>query len=235
MLNFRPNVLGVANPAVRTSLSFPASSAFLVIPILFLAFPFGALAQSSSDPDARALQRLKWMRQNQGNLWNVTPDEGAFLRDVAAKVQAKRALEIGTSNGYSAIWIAMGLRPTGGHLLTLEIDEGRARLAQENFRAAGVDATVTLKLGDALEEIPKLQGPFEFVFIDASKQDYVQYLNMVLPMVPPGGVIVAHNVTDLRDELRDFLHAVGTNPQLKTTIENPGPGGFSVSYKLPPK
>jgi caffeoyl-CoA O-methyltransferase len=175
------------------------------------------------------------MRQHQGNLWNVSPAEGAFLRDLAAKVRAKRALEIGTSNGYSTIWITMGLRSTSGHLLTLEIDEGRARLAQENFRAAGVSALVTLKLGDALEEIPELQGPFEFVFIDAAKQDYVQYLNLVLPMVPPGGVIVAHNVTDLRDELLDFIRAVQTNSQLKTTIENPGPAGFSVSYKLPPK
>lgn len=213
----------------------PNSVALLLAAILFLAFPAGTRAESSSNSDTRALERLRWMRQHEGNMWNVSPAEGAFLRDLAAKVQAKRALEIGTSNGYSGIWIAMGLRPTNGHLLTLEIDEGRARLAEENFRAAGVDSTVTLKLGDALHEVPKLQGPFEFVFIDAWKQDYVKYLNMVLPLVPSGGVIVAHNVTDLRDELLDFIHAVQTNPQLQTTIQNPGPGGFSVSYKLPAK
>ncbi len=93
---------------------------------------------------------------------------------------------------------------------------------------------VTLRLGNALEEIPKLQGPFEFVFIDAWKQDYVRYLEMVLPLVPPGGVIVAHNVRDLRAELEDFIRAVKANPQLHTTFENPGPGEFSVSVKLPP-
>jgi caffeoyl-CoA O-methyltransferase len=232
MLNPRSCRLGVAPFTSRNSVAF---FALLLAAGLLLAFPAGTPAQSSSNSDTRALERLRWMRQQEGNLWNVSPDEGAFLRDLAAKAQAKRALEIGTSNGYSGIWIAMGLRPTNGHLVTLEIDEGRARLAQENFRAAGVDSTVTLKLGDALKEVPKLQGPFEFVFIDAWKQDYVKYLNMVLPMVPPGGVIVAHNVTDLRDELLDFIHAVQTNPQLKTTIENPGPGGFSVSYKLPTK
>lgn len=205
----------------------------LLIAFYLVAFSKSTTAQSSAD--ARALERLKWMRQNEGNLWNVNPDEGAFLRGLAERVHAKGGLEIGTSNGYSSIWIGMGLRKEGGHLLTLEIDEGRANLAQANFRAAGLDSVITLKLGDALKEVPKLRGPYDFVFIDAWKQDYVKYLNMVIPLVRPGGVIAAHNVTNLRDELADFIKAVQTNPQLRTTIENPGPGGFSVSYKLPAK
>jgi len=214
-----------------------ANAPFNTICLQMLLVAFCLFASSKSMPaqtnaDTRALERLKWMRQNQGNLWNVNPDEGAYLRNLAEKVHAKEALEIGTSNGYSSIWIGMGLRKEGGHLLTLEIDEGRAKLAQGNFRAAGLDSVITLKLGDALEEVPKLRGPYDFVFIDAGKQDYVRYLDMVIPIVRPGGVIVAHNVTDLKEELTDFLRAVQTNPQLKTTIENPGPGGFSVSYKL---
>jgi len=199
----------------------------------FCLFASSKTTSAQSSPDTRALERLKWMRQNEGNLWNVNPDEGAFLRDLAERVHAKAGLEIGTSNGYSSIWIGMGLRQQGGHLLTLEIDEGRAKLAQANFHAAGLDSVITLKLGNALKEVPKLTGPYDFVFIDAWKQDYVKYLEMVIPIVSPGGVIVAHNVTDLREELTDFVRAVQTNPQLKTTIENPGPGGFSVSYKLP--
>jgi len=199
----------------------------------FCIFAFAKKSPAQGGGDAPALERLKWMRQNEGNLWNVNPDEGAFLRDLAEKVHAKSGLEIGTSNGYSSIWIGMGLRQQGGHLLTLEIDEGRAKLAQANFRAAGLDSVITLKRGDALKEVPKLRGPYDFVFIDAWKQDYVKYLDMVVPIVSPGGVIVAHNVTDLREELTDFIQAVRTNPQLKTSIENPGPGGFSVSYKLP--
>jgi len=201
----------------------------LMAALILLAFPGGISAQEGAD--ARALERLKWMRQNERNLWNVNADEGAFLRNLAEKVQARQALEIGTSNGYSSIWIGMGLRREGGHLLTLEIDEGRAKLAQANFKAAGLDSVITLKLGDALAELPKLHGPYDFVFIDAWKQDYVKYLNLVIPVVRPGGVIVAHNVIDLKAELTDFIHAVKTNPRLKTNIENPGPGGFSVSYK----
>ena len=206
----------------------------LLLTALYL-FAFSKNAPAQGGADARALERLKWMRQNEGNLWNVNADEGAFLRALAEKVHAKEGLEIGTSNGYSSIWIAMGLRKERGHLLTMEIDEGRAKLAQANFRAAGLDSVITLKLGDALKEVPKLRGPYDFVFIDAWKQDYVKYLDMVIPIVRPGGVIVAHNVTDLREELTDFIRAVQTNPQLKTTLENPGPGGFSVSYKLPAK
>lgn len=215
------------------------SSRFLQTAVLFalstflstFVTPAPAAAQAAKDADGAALARLEWMRRVQGNMWNVNPEEGKFLRDLVLKVNARHALEIGTSNGYSGIWTAMGLRVTGGHLTTLEIDEGRAKLAQESFQQAGVAPLVHLIRGDALKEIPRLQGPFEFVFIDASKQDYVNYLKMVLPLVPSGGVIVAHNVTDLHDELVDYLREVQTNPQLKTTIENPGPGGFAVSFK----
>ena len=194
-----------------------------------------ALGQAAGPAEERAQARLAWMREHQKGMWNVAPSEGAFLRDEVVKAKAKRALEIGTSNGYSGIWTALGLRKTGGHLTTLEIDEGRAKLAEENFRAAGVEPLVTLERGDALELIPKLSGPFDFVFIDAGKEDYVRYLELVLPKVPPGGVIVAHNITDLKALLGDFIQAVKTSPELETIFVDAGPGGFSVSRKLPPR
>ena len=189
------------------------------------------LAQQTARPNQRVLGRFEWMRQNEGNLWNITAAEGAFLRDLMVKVKAQRALELGTSNGYSSLWIALGLRQTGGHLNTVEIDRGRARLAEENFRAAGLDSLITVRVGDALQEIPQVPGPLDFVFIDVWKQGYIPCLKLALPKIRPGGVIVAHNVTNLREELAGFIHEVTTNPQLQTTIENPGPGGFSVSYK----
>lgn len=195
----------------------------------------GALAQEAGQADAQALDRLGWMPKNQTGMLNVNSNEGAFLRDQVIKVKAKHALEVGTSNGYSSIWIALGVRQSGGHLTTLEIDPVKVKLATENFRIVGVDSLITLMPGDALKTIPTLKGPFEFVFIDAWKQDYVKYLDMVLPLVPPGGVIMAHNVTDLRSQLLDFIERVKTDPRLKTTFADPGPGGFSVSVKLPAK
>jgi caffeoyl-CoA O-methyltransferase len=207
--------------------------------VLFLACamlifsPAPAGAQQANNPLALALERLAWMSKNQLGMLNVSASEGAFLRDQVIAAKAKRALEIGTSNGYSTIWIALGLRQTNGRLTTLEIDATKVALARENFRAAGVESLITLQQCDALEEIPKLSGPFEFVFIDAWKRDYVRYLDMVLPLVPPGGVIVAHNITNQRAELQDFIDRVKSDPRLKTTIANPGPGGFSVSVKQP--
>lgn len=191
--------------------------------------------QETSTADAQALARLDWMPRNQTGMLNVNANEGAFLRDQVIKVKTKHALEVGTSNGYSSIWIAMGVRQTGGHLTTLEIDDRKVTLATENFRVAGVDPLIRIVHGDALKEIPKLEGPFEFVFIDAGKGDYVTYLDMVLPKMPAGGVIVAHNVADLRSQLLDFIERVKTDPRLKTTFADPGPGGFSVSTKLPTK
>lgn len=217
------------------SISRFAALTALIAPLAFSGSAPKACPQPAQDAEGRALGRLAWMRKNQAGMWNIDANEGAFLRDQVVKVRAKRALEIGTSSGYSAIWIALGLRQTGGHLVTVEIDEPRAGLAQENFRAAGVASLVTLRQGDALEEVPKLQGSFEFVFIDASKDDYIKYLEMVLPLVPPGGVIVAHNTADMRWSMEDFIQAVKTHPQLKTTFAGPGPGGFSVSIKLAQK
>jgi predicted O-methyltransferase YrrM len=188
-------------------------------------------AEPDSDPDAAAMTRLEWMPTNQTGMLNVSADEGAHLRDHVIKAKAKRALEIGTSNGYSTIWIALGARKTGGHVTTLEIDDAKVKLAGENFRAAAVEQLITQVHGDALKEIPKLHGPFEFVFIDAWKQDYVKYLDMILPMVPPGGIIMAHNTRNLRSELEDFIQKVTQHPELETILVEPGPGGFSVSVK----
>lgn len=200
---------------------------------ILLAFP--QFLARANDPDAAALARLEWMPKNQTGMLNVDANEGAMLRDYVLKAKTRRALEIGTSNGYSSIWIALGLRQTGGHLTTLEIDERKVKLANENFRVADVDSLIAIVHGDALKEIPKLQGPFEFVFIDAGKSDYITYLDMVLPMVPPGGIIMAHNTKNLRSALLDFLERVQTEPQLKTVLVEPGPGGFSVSVKQPAK
>ena len=210
------------------SASWPA---WLLLALLVGTLLPDAASLGDQKPDERAQERLAWMREHQTGMWNISPREGLYLYDLVIEHHLKRGLEIGTANGYSSIWIAAGMRSTGGRLLTLEIDEERAALARENFRAAGVEPFVTLDRVDALEEIPKLQGPFDFVFIDAGKEDYVRYLEMILPLVPPGGVIVAHNVKDMAAQLQEFIHKVKANPELKTTFADPGPGGFSVSVK----
>jgi caffeoyl-CoA O-methyltransferase len=179
---------------------------------------------------ATALAQLDRMVKSQHGMMNIAPSEGEYLSNLVVKLKAKRVLEIGTSHGYSGIWLALGLSQTGGQLVTLDIDKGRHAMAVQNFRAAGLAAYADLRLTDALKEIPKIDGPFDLVFIDAWKPDYIRYLKMVLPKMRPGGAIAAHNVKSQASEMEDFLQEIQTNPALKTEFVTVGPSGLSISY-----
>ena len=161
---------------------------------------------------------------------NIEPVEGAYLRDLVKKVHARRALEIGTSTGYSGSWIALGLRETGGKLITIEIDAPRHNKAVSHFRATGLADLIDARLGDALVESPKVEGPLDFVFIDALKPDYLKYYEIVLPKMRPGGVIAAHNVVSHPKDMADFLTRIKTDPKVKSEIVTPGWQGISITY-----
>ncbi len=144
---------------------------------------------------------------------------------------AKRALEIGGASGYSAIWMGLALRETGGTLVTIEYDPVRARELADNIRRAGLSDIVQVVAGDAFQQIPKLPGTFDFVFLDAWKRDYKRFLDLVYPRLDKGGLFLAHNVVNKRSEMGDFLDAVQKNPSLWTTIVAPSGEGMSVSLK----
>lgn len=166
------------------------------------------------------------------DLLSVSEEDGRLLRVMVTASGAKRALEIGGANGYSAIWIGLGLRDTGGSLTTIEFDPARARSAQENLRQAGLSGIVTVVSGDAFVEIPKLAGNFDFVFLDAWKRDYKRFFDMVFPRLQPHGLFLAHNVVNKAGEMRDFLAAIQRNPAVLTTIVKPADEGMSVSVKI---
>ena len=161
----------------------------------------------------------------------VSEEDGRFLRVLIATSKAKRALEIGGASGYSAIWIGMGLRDTGGTLVTMEYDAGRAKELAENVKRAGLSDVVTVVSGDAFQHLPSLSGSFDFVFLDAWKKDYKRFLDLMLPRMNKGGLFVAHNVVNKRSEMGDFLDAIWKNPALWTTIVSPSSEGMSVSVK----
>jgi predicted O-methyltransferase YrrM len=163
----------------------------------------------------------------------VSEEDGRFLRVMVAAAGAKRVLEIGSAFGYSAIWIGFGLRETGGHLTSIEFDPARAKVAADNVRKAGLADVVTVVPGDAFVEVPKLNGGFDFVFVDAWKRDYKRFLDMVLPRLAARGLFLAHNVVNKQDEMRDFLAAIKNDPRLLTTIVAPSGEGISLSYKRP--
>jgi predicted O-methyltransferase YrrM len=162
----------------------------------------------------------------------VSEEDGRFMRVLVLTNGAKHALEIGAAYGYSAIWIGLGLKQTGGHLTTIEYDSARAKAAADNIRRAGLADTVTVIHGDAFKEIPKVAGAFDFVFLDAWKPDYGRFFEMVWPRLMPRGLFLAHNVVNKQSEMKDFLAAIGDSPTVATTIVRPGSEGMSVTVRL---
>lgn len=193
-------------------------------------------AKSSPVAGAQAekhiLSVLEDIHENQRRgMMNVPPEDGRLLRVLTEAVGAKCVVEIGTSNGYSGLWSCLALRNTGGKLITYEIDADRAQLARKNFKRAGVDEMITLVEGDAHEEVKKLTGPIDILFLDADKEGYIDYLEKLLPLVRPGGLILAHNTSNVRAGMEDYLKAVTTNPDLETIFLHEQKQGMGVTLK----
>jgi caffeoyl-CoA O-methyltransferase len=197
--------------------------------------------------DARVRQVIENHRQSWEGM-NVPQADGQALYDIIVKQGYKNALEIGTSNGYSGLWISWALSKTSGKLITIEIDRDRHDQAVAYFREAGLAQYVDARLGNAHDLVPALPGPFDFVFCDADKEWYENYLEAVLPKITVGGCFAAHNVSDFsgrgarggRGGFRrgyggmtgGFLEYAISFPNLETSVLNiPGSAGLSVSYK----
>jgi caffeoyl-CoA O-methyltransferase len=198
-----------------------------LLPALFLVLSVPVFAQTRVDP----MKVLSEIRAKDAGQLAVSQEDGRFLRVLTATAGAKRVLEIGGASGYSAIWIGLGLRATGGRLITIEYDPVRARELADNVRRAGLSDIVTVVPGDAFKEIPKLTGTFDLVFLDAWKKDYKAFFEMVFPRIDKGGLFVAHNVVNKRSEMGDFLDAIERHPQAWTTIVKPSGEGMSLTYK----
>jgi predicted O-methyltransferase YrrM len=162
----------------------------------------------------------------------ISEEDGRFLRVLVATRGAKSILEIGAASGYSGIWLGLGARESGGRVVAIEYDPGRAKEAAANVARAGLDDVVRVVHGDAFAEIPKLQGTFDFVFLDAWKPDYKKFFDMVFPRLTPGGLFTAHNVVNKKSEMEPFLQTIQNNPALFTSIVSPSGEGMSVSYKI---
>jgi len=153
----------------------------------------------------------------------VDADNGRMLRLLAETAGAKNVVEIGTSTGYSGLWICLALQNTGGRLTTFEIDPARAEQARKHFEQAGVAGLVEVVVGDAHEKVKRLEDPIDLLFLDADKEGYASYLQALLPLVRPGGLIAADNVA----MAPDYVKAVTTDPQLDTVFF----GRFAVTLK----
>lgn len=154
------------------------------------------------------LAELEIYARTHPNAWAVPRVAGKFLHSLAVATQAKAVLELGTSTGYSGVWLAAAMQRTGGRVLTIEPDPDKVKLANESFAKAKVAAHIGLVKGKALDVLTQLDGPFDLVFVDALKEDYIAYVAQLWHKLKSGGLIVADNVDDLKTQLAPYINYV---------------------------
>ena len=161
---------------------------------------------------------------------NVSESDGRLLRQLAESIGARRIVELGTSTGESGLWFSLALRKTGGKLYTHDIDLGRIAVARENFKRAGVDNIVIITEGDAHQTARKNSDPIDILFIDAEKEGYADYLKELLPLVRPGGLVIAHNMQRPTPDPH-YIEAITTNPDLDTSFVLMDGAGVGITLK----
>jgi predicted O-methyltransferase YrrM len=185
---------------------------------------------ASMSLDARVEKFLSDKRSDWHD-WNVPYEDGKVLHDLIVRNNYTRALEIGTSSGHSAIWIAWALSKTGGKLITIEIDAKLHQKALQNFKAVGLEAFIDARRADAHQLVKALEGPFDFVFLDADKEWYTQYFKDLEPKLANGGCFTAHNASNSFLGIKEFLDHIRSRPDYQTTIDRSSSSGISISYK----
>ena len=227
--------LGINTADMKTISSFFRCAASCLA--LLLVF-YGTTGQAQDAVKTKALdQTVQNFLKDNKRQWrdmNVPSSDGQMLYDIIIKKGYTRGLEIGTSTGHSAIWIAWAFSKTGGKLITIEIDEDRHKQALENLQKAGLLAYVDARLANAHDLVKTIEGPFDFVFSDADKGWYTNYFKDVDPKLTSGGCFTAHNIRPPGRKgmtgTKEFLDHIMSLENYTTTVDNSG-GGLSISYK----
>ncbi len=212
--------------------------AIWILVAVSLAVAATALAQRRGRPDSSNLSMtrnetekkivgvLDRMARQHETYLSVPVKDGKALRMIAEGANAQRVVEVGTSTGYSGLWLCLALVNTGGHLTTFEADHGRAEQARQHFAEAGCADRITIVEGDAHKNVTQVEGPVDVVFLDADKDGYKDYFESLLPKVRPGGWILAHNITSAPD----YVKAVQADAGLETIFYMDG-NGMGVTLK----
>jgi len=208
---------------------------FLSLPLLLFGFSFGPETGADDRETGSLDEKVSKFLESRKNEWldmNVSTSDGKVLYDLILKNRYTRAIEIGTSTGHSAIWMAWALSKTGGKLITIEIDEGRYKTALMNFKKAGLSEVIDARLADAHDLVKELKGPFDFVFCDADKDWYKNYFIALAPKLKVNGCFTAHNVSwRYNRDIKAFLDYVSGLSNFKTTINRASSEGISISCK----
>lgn len=162
----------------------------------------------------------------------ITPDVGQFLLTLALAVGARRIVEVGTSSGYSTLWLALAAQRNGGRVTTFEIDPAKVALATSTFSEAGVAGVIDLRTEDAAVGLAAFGGDADLVFIDAEKRDYETYLDLAVVALRPGGLLVADNLTSHASDLAGFRERALAHERLSSVVVPIGNGEL-VGVRLP--
>ena len=171
---------------------------------------------------------LKRLEKTAKQYTNIAPENGQFLSILIRSIQARNVLEVEQRLLYNLA--CCRTQGTGGRLITLEFDQKRAEEAQAHLREVGLDSIVEVRVGNALDEIPNCDATFDLVFLDAEKNEYRRYLELALPNIRPGGLIVADDTVTMRDEMPDYVEFVFNTPLLHS-VDIPLDDGVILSYK----
>lgn len=195
--------------------------------------------QTLKEFENSAQEVLLSLEKTQKEFWNIDRNTANFLNMLIKIHNSKNALEIGTSNGYSGIWLADALKHTGGKLTTIEFWDKRQSVAKENFRLCNVEDIIETKLGSALLILDEmsceieqgLREPFDFIFIDANKLEYIEYFHKIDPLLKSGGIIAADNTISHAKKVEPYLKALVEHPSYQNQMLNFEAGLF-VSLKI---
>ena len=181
------------------------------------------LYEAGQQNDAREQERNKKML-------NLEPETAQLLSIMIRGSKRQSILEIGTSNGYSTIWLAWAAHPNGGHIISIDRDKEKHRQADANLRRTGLHESVELICGDATEEVATLAGPFDCVFFDADRFSASAQLTQLLPKLSEDAFIFADNVHSHPAEIADYLATLNGLSQFKHVIVPVGKG-LSIAYR----
>lgn len=200
---------------------------------ILLLIPSQSFAQYP-EIETRLDRKIKAFLVENTNEWqdmNVPLSDGKILYDLIVENDYTQAVEIGTSTGHSAIWMAWALSKTGGKLITIEIDKRRYLEAKANFKKAGVEKYIDARLADAHELVPRLPGTYDFVFSDADKYWYTNYFKAMDPKLINGGCFTAHNTNMRMPSINEFVDYLKNRDDYKTSFTENSRSGISISYK----
>jgi predicted O-methyltransferase YrrM len=208
----------------------------LILVVCVALIGFNGLIVYSAEQNKKSIEfRNEFIKNFRRTGLNTTVGDAMMLRILVESTGAKRGIEVGSASGFGAINMGIAFERTGGHLYTLEIDPQTVKVCRDNLKKVGLENTVTCIEGDALKTLPTLEGEFDFIFIDALKQDYLKYLKLVEAKLKPGAVVVGDNVIRSARAMQDFLDYIQNSPDYDTVIIRASmekKDGMSISYKI---